>query len=108
MAPLIVMLAAWLVARLAGTASLWLRADSWTGALRITLSDAKGFVPPRSFERAQRCAKAAVMPLRPRGHLVQNGTQAGTERRQAVSTCTCGSLTTVRATSPSRSSWRSC
>ena len=38
MAPLIVMLAAWLVARLAGTAGLWLQADSWTGALRIALA----------------------------------------------------------------------
>ena len=38
MAPLIVMLVAWLVARLAGTAGLWLQADSWTGALRIALA----------------------------------------------------------------------
>ena len=38
MAPLIVMLAAWLVARLVGTAGLWLQADSWTGALRIALA----------------------------------------------------------------------
>ena len=39
MAPLIVMLAAWLVARSVGTAGLWLQADSWTGALRIALVD---------------------------------------------------------------------
>ena len=38
MAPLIVMLAAWLVARLVGTTGLWLQADSWTGALRIALA----------------------------------------------------------------------
>ena len=38
MAPLIVMLAAWLVARSLGTTGLWLQADSWTGALRIALA----------------------------------------------------------------------
>ena len=38
MAPLIVMLAAWLVARSVGTTGLWLQADSWTGALRIALA----------------------------------------------------------------------
>jgi hypothetical protein len=35
MAPLIVMLAAWLVARSVRTPDLWLQADSWTGAPRI-------------------------------------------------------------------------
>ena len=38
MAPLIVMLAAWLVARSVGTTGLWLQADSWTGALSIALA----------------------------------------------------------------------
>lgn len=38
MAPLILMLAVWLVARLIGAAGLWLNADSWTGALRIALA----------------------------------------------------------------------
>jgi uncharacterized membrane protein len=38
MAPLIVMLAAWLVARSIGFAGLWLAADSWTGSLRIALA----------------------------------------------------------------------
>ena len=38
MAPLIIMLAAWLVARSVGTTGLWLQADSWTGALRIALA----------------------------------------------------------------------
>jgi uncharacterized membrane protein len=38
MAPLIVMLAVWLVARLIGVTSLWLSTDSWTGALRIALA----------------------------------------------------------------------
>ena len=38
MAPLIVMLGAWLVARLIGATGLWLNADSWTGALRIALA----------------------------------------------------------------------
>jgi uncharacterized membrane protein len=38
MAPLIVMIGAWLVARLIGATGLWLNADSWTGALRIALA----------------------------------------------------------------------
>ena len=38
MAPLIIMLGAWLVARLIGATGLWLNADSWTGALRIALA----------------------------------------------------------------------
>jgi uncharacterized membrane protein len=38
MAPLIVMLTVWLIARLLGTTGLWLEADSWTGALRIALA----------------------------------------------------------------------
>jgi hypothetical protein len=48
------------------------------------LSDARGSASPRSFERAKRCAKTAVMPLRPRRHFVQDGTEAGPERRQAA------------------------
>ena len=38
MAPLIVMLAAWLVARSIGATGLWLHADSWTNSLRIGLA----------------------------------------------------------------------
>ena len=38
MAPLIVMLAAWLVARSMGATGLWLEADSWSSALRIALA----------------------------------------------------------------------
>lgn len=38
MAPLIVMLATWLAARLLGFAEMWPQADSWTGALRIALA----------------------------------------------------------------------
>src|SRR5262245_1474439 len=38
MAPLIVMLAAWLLARLIGATGLWLQAESWTGALRTALT----------------------------------------------------------------------
>lgn len=38
MAPLIVMLVAWVVARSMGTAGLWVEAASWTGALRVALS----------------------------------------------------------------------
>jgi uncharacterized membrane protein len=38
MAPLIVMLAAWLIVRSIGLTGLWLAADSWSGALRIALA----------------------------------------------------------------------
>jgi uncharacterized membrane protein len=38
MAPLIVMLVSWLVARSIGVSGLWHQADSWTGALRIALA----------------------------------------------------------------------
>src|SRR5262245_44189018 len=38
MAPLIVMLAAWLVARWIGLTGVWPQADSWSGALRIALA----------------------------------------------------------------------
>lgn len=38
MAPLIVMLVAWIVARLVGVTGLWVAADSWSGALRIALA----------------------------------------------------------------------
>jgi uncharacterized membrane protein len=38
MAPLIVMLAAWLVARLMGFTGVWPQADSWNDALRIALA----------------------------------------------------------------------
>jgi uncharacterized membrane protein len=38
MAPLIVMLVIWLVARSIGVAVIWHQADSWTGALRIALA----------------------------------------------------------------------
>src|SRR5215510_3922239 len=38
MAPLIVMIAAWLVARLFGALTLWSAADSWSGALRFALA----------------------------------------------------------------------
>jgi len=38
MAPLIVMLAAWLVARSMGFAGVWPQADSWRDALRIALA----------------------------------------------------------------------
>ena len=38
MAPLIVMLGSWLVARSIGVTGIWHKADSWTGALRIALA----------------------------------------------------------------------
>jgi hypothetical protein len=39
MAPLIVMLVVWLIARAMGATGLWLQADSWTGALRCPGGD---------------------------------------------------------------------
>src|SRR5262245_19685636 len=38
MAPLIVMIAAWLVARLLGALTRWSAANSWSGALRLALA----------------------------------------------------------------------
>ena len=38
MAPLIVMLVGWLIARAIGSADVWPAADSWSGALRIALA----------------------------------------------------------------------
>ena len=38
MAPLIVMLVSWLVARSIGVLGMWHQADSWTGALRFALA----------------------------------------------------------------------
>ena len=38
MAPLIVMIAVWLVARLFGALTLWSAANSWDGALRVALA----------------------------------------------------------------------
>lgn len=38
MAPLVVMLVSWLMARSIGAAGVWHQADSWTGALRIALA----------------------------------------------------------------------
>jgi uncharacterized membrane protein len=38
MAPLIVMIAVWLVARLFGALTLWRAANSWDGALRVALA----------------------------------------------------------------------
>jgi len=38
MAPLIVMLVSWLVARSIGVSGMWYQAALWTGALRIALA----------------------------------------------------------------------
>ena len=50
----------------------------------ITCNAARRFRARPSFRCAKRCAKTPVIALRPRRHFVQDGTQAGTERRQAV------------------------
>ena len=62
MAPLIVMLAAWLVARSAGTAGLWLQADSWTGALRIALAAMFVFTALSHFHPRTRADLIRMVP----------------------------------------------
>src|SRR6188508_3462875 len=64
MAPLIVMLAAWLVARLAGTAGLWVQADSWTGALRIALAAMFVFTAVSHFHPRTRPDLIRMVPPR--------------------------------------------
>ena len=62
MAPLIVMLAAWLVARLVGTTGLWLQADSWTGALRIALAAMFVFTAVSHFHPRTRPDLIRIVP----------------------------------------------
>jgi hypothetical protein len=49
MAPFIVMLVVWLVARSIGATGLWLHADSWTNSLRIALAAMFVFIAVSHF-----------------------------------------------------------
>jgi hypothetical protein len=53
MAPLIVMLVGWLVARTIGATGLWSAADSWSGALRIALAAMFVFTAVSHFHPAR-------------------------------------------------------
>jgi uncharacterized membrane protein len=64
MAPLIVMLAAWLVARSMGATGLWLQADSWTGALRIALAAMFLFTAVSHFHPRTRPDLVRMVPPR--------------------------------------------
>ena len=62
MAPLIIMLGAWLVARLIGATGLWLNADSWTGALRIALAAMFVFTAVSHFHPRTRSDLVRMVP----------------------------------------------
>ena len=63
MAPLIVMIVAWLVARLTGVAGLWLAADSWTDALRTALAAMFVFTAISHFHPKTRPALIRMVPV---------------------------------------------
>ena len=62
MAPLIVMLSAWLVARSTGAAGLWFAADSWSGALRIALAAMFTFTAVSHFQPRTRADLIRMVP----------------------------------------------
>ena len=62
MAPLIVMLAAWLVTRSIGFAGVWLQADSWSGALRIALAVMFAFTAVSHFHPKMRPDLIRMVP----------------------------------------------
>jgi uncharacterized membrane protein len=62
MAPLIIMLAAWLGARLIGATGLWLHADSWTSALRIALAAMFVFTAVSHFHSRTRPDLVRMVP----------------------------------------------
>ena len=62
MAPLIVMLAAWLVGRLMGSVGLLPQADSWTGALRIALATMFVFTAVSHFHPGTRPDLIRMVP----------------------------------------------
>ena len=64
MAPLIVMIAAWLVGRLIGATGLWISADSWTGALRIALAAMFVFTAVSHFHPRTRPDLVSMVPAR--------------------------------------------
>src|SRR4029450_13396356 len=62
MAPLIVMLAAWLLARSIGFGGVWPQADSWSGALRIALAAMFVFTAVSHFYPGTRPDLIRVVP----------------------------------------------
>ena len=62
MAPLIIMLGGWLVARLIGATGLWLSADSGTGALRIALAAMFVFTAVSHFDPRTRPDLVRMVP----------------------------------------------
>ncbi len=62
MAPLIVMLAAWLVARSIGFTGVWLQADSWSDALRIALAVMFAFTAVSHFHPKTRPDLIRMVP----------------------------------------------
>jgi uncharacterized membrane protein len=62
MAPLIVMFAAWLIARFIGVTGLWLAVDSWSGALRIALAVMFAFTAVSHFHPGTRSDLIRMVP----------------------------------------------
>ena|SRR5215831_14213536 len=62
MAPLIVMFAAWLIARSIGATNLWPYADSWVGALRIALATMFTFTAVSHFHPRTRPDLVRMVP----------------------------------------------
>ena len=64
MAPLIVMLSAWLIARAIGASGQWLAADSWTAALRVALATMFVFTAVSHFHPRTRPDLIRMVPAR--------------------------------------------
>jgi len=62
MVPLIVMIAAWLVARMLGALTLWSAANSWAGALRFALAAMFLFTAGSHFHRRTRDDLVRMVP----------------------------------------------
>jgi len=62
MAPLIVMIAAWLAARLFGALTLWTAANSWNGALRSALAAMFLFTAASHFHPRTRADLVRMVP----------------------------------------------
>jgi len=63
MAPLIVMIVAWLVARLFGALTLWSAANSWNGSLRLALAVMFLFTAASHFHPRTRGDLVRMVPL---------------------------------------------
>src|SRR5512138_1334371 len=62
MAPLIVMLVSWLIARVIGVTGVWDQADSWTGALRVALAAMFAFTAVAHFHSRTRPDLIRMVP----------------------------------------------